>query len=68
MNWFKRYLVSCLIALFILAGADSYRHPFDDMRVGALVVVSATWPAVAAIVIGSSVGDVAREIHQGKQG
>jgi len=64
VSWFKRYLVSCLIALFIFEG---YLRPSDNMRVGAVVVSAALWPAFAAIIVGGSVGGVVRD-HQGKLG
>ena len=68
MKWLKRYAISCLIALFVLAALDGYHRPGKDLRVGAIITVAAVWPIVAAIVVGSSVGEVAREMHQDKVG
>ena len=65
MNWFKRYALSCLIALFVFSGIDSYKRP-DDMRLGAVVVSAAVWPVFVAIVLGSCAGDAVREINHGK--
>jgi len=67
VSWFKRYLVSCLIALFIFSGIEGYLRPSDDMRIGAVVVSAALWPAFAAILVGGAVGEVVRD-HQGKLG
>jgi len=59
VNWLKRYAFSCLIALFVFSGLDTYRHQ-DDMHIGTVVVVSAVWPAFVAIVFGSCAGDALR--------
>jgi len=64
----KRYALSCLIVLFIFSGIDSYRHPTNDVRWGALVAVAAVWPVVLAIAFGSTAGEMVREINQGKLG
>ena len=61
VNWLKRYAFSCLIALFVFSGFDTYRHR-DDMHIGTVVVVSAVWPAFIAIVFGSCAGDALRAI------
>jgi hypothetical protein len=61
-------LVSCLIALFIFSGIEGYLRPSDNMRVGAVVVSAALWPAFVAFIAGGSVGEVVRDIHQGKLG
>jgi hypothetical protein len=68
VKWFKRYAIGCLVALFVLAGVDGYKRPGKDMRVGAIVAVSAAWPIFTAIVLGSSFGEIASEINQGKPG
>jgi hypothetical protein len=68
MNWFKRYAVSCLIVMFILAGIDGYKRPGMDSRFGAIVLVSTVWPVVGAVVVGSTIGEAARELSQSKVG
>ena len=60
MSWFKRYAVSCLIALFVLSGVDAYRRPDHDVRVGSALVMAAAWPIILAIAFGGAVGEVAR--------
>jgi len=68
VKWLKRYAISCLIAMFVLAALDGYHRPGKDMRVGAIITVAAVWPIVAAIVVGSSVGEAARDMKQEKVG
>jgi len=59
-SWTKRYLLSCLVALFVLASFDGYRHPGQDPRFGSAVVMAAAWPVVITFAIGSALGEVAR--------
>ena len=67
MNWFKRYVVGCLIAVVFFAAVDSYYKPPDEgMRYGAILLASAGWPVVAAIVVGSTIGDIVHDVRQGK--
>ena len=66
MNWFKRYVVGCLIAVVFFAAVDSLEHPDEGMRYGAILLASAGWPVVAAIVVGSTIGDVVHDVRQGK--
>ena len=61
VSWIKRYAISCLIALFIFSGIDSYKRPTNDVRVGVLVVLAVVWPIAVAIAVGSAVREVARE-------
>ena len=68
MKWLKRYAIGGLIALVVLAAGDGYKHPDADLRVGAIVIVAAIWPIVAAIFVGNVVGGVARDLHQGQVG
>jgi hypothetical protein len=68
VSWFKRYLVSCLIALFIFSGIEGYLRPSSDMRVGAVVISAAVWPVFVAFIAGGTVGEVVRDIRQGKLG
>jgi hypothetical protein len=68
VSWFKRYVVGCLVAVVLLAGRDSYKHPGEGMRYGAILLVSAGWPVVAAMVVGSTIGDVVHDVRQGKAG
>ncbi|MDN3273634.1 hypothetical protein QWJ07_05215 [Frankia sp. RB7] len=68
MNWFKRYVVGCLIAVLLFAAVDSDHHPGEEMRTGAILLASAGWPVVAAIVVGSTIGDVVYDLRQGKAG
>ena len=65
MKGLKRYALSYLIVLFIFSGIDSYRHPTNDVRWGALVAVAAVWPVVLAVAIGSTAGETVREIIKG---
>ena len=60
-TWTKRYAVSCLLALFVLSAFDAYKRPANDLRTGAVIVAAAVWPVVLAIVLGWTVGEVARE-------
>ena len=66
MTCFKRYAVSCLIALFVFAGIDGYQRPGEDPRFGAILVTAAVWPVVAAIAVGGAIGAVTRETKDGK--
>jgi hypothetical protein len=66
VNWFKRYVVGCLIAVLFFAAVDSYKHPDEGMRYGAILLASAGWPVVAAMVVGSTIGDVVHDVRQGK--
>ncbi|SEN86676.1 hypothetical protein [Bradyrhizobium sp. OK095] len=68
MKWFKRYLVGGLVAVLVLAGLDSYKHPGERMRYGAILLVSAGWPVVAAMVVGSTIGDVVHDVRHDKAG
>ncbi|MET3906953.1 hypothetical protein ABID59_001284 [Bradyrhizobium sp. S3.3.6] len=68
MNWFKRYVVGCLIAVLLFAAVDSAKRPGEEMRYGAILLASAGWPVVAAIVVGSTIGDVVHDVRQGKAG
>ena len=65
MKSLKRYALSCLIVLFIFSGIDSYRHPTNDVRWGALTAVAAVWPVVLAIAFGSTAGETVREFIKG---
>ena len=65
MKGLKRYALSYLIVLFIFSCIDSYRHPTNDVRWGALVAVAAVWPVVLAVAIGSTAGETVREIIKG---
>jgi hypothetical protein len=38
------------------------------MRYGAILMVAAGWPVVAAIVVGSTIGDIVHDVKQGKAG
>jgi hypothetical protein len=58
-TWVKRYAISCLVATFVFAALDGYKRPGQSMRAGAIVVTAAVWPIFAALVVGSSVGEVA---------
>jgi hypothetical protein len=69
VNWFKRYVVGCLIAVLFFAAVDSYyKQPDEGMRYGAILLASAGWPVVAAIVVGSTIGDIVHDVRQGKAG
>jgi hypothetical protein len=68
MKWFKRYVISCLVAMLVFAAVDGYHRPGKDMRESAIIVAAVGWPIVTAIVVGSTVGEIVNEIKQGKQG
>ena len=67
MSCFKRYVVSCLIAMVFFAGLDAYKSP-GDMHLGTILVASAGWPVFAAVVVGSTIGDVVHDAKHGKAG
>ena len=66
MKFFKRYAVSCLVALFVFAAIDGYNRPGQDPRFGAILVTAAVWPIFSAVVVGGSIGAVTRERSDGK--
>ena len=68
VKWFKRYAIGCLIWLILGGINDGYRRPGEDMRWGAIVMVAGFWPIVTAVIVGSSVGEVAHKINEGKLG
>ncbi len=67
MSCFKRYLLSCLVAMVFFAGLDAYKSP-DDMHLGTILVASPGWPVFAAVVVGSTIGDVVHDAKHGKEG
>lgn len=68
MNWFKRYLWGCLIAVLVLSAIDSYSHPGEHARYDAILLASAGWPVVAALIVGSTIGGVVHDVNHGKAG
>jgi hypothetical protein len=60
VNWFKRYLVGCLIALFALAAIEAHDRP-GNVRYGSVIVMAAVWPMTLSIVMGAVVGEMVRE-------
>ncbi|MDA9407250.1 hypothetical protein [Bradyrhizobium sp. CCBAU 45384] len=68
VTWFKRYVVSCLIAVVFFAGYDAYRRPGEDAHLATILVVSAGWPVFAALVVGGSIGDTVHGIKSGRAG
>lgn len=68
VNWFKRYVVGWLIAVIVFAAVDSCKHPGEGMRYEAILLAAAGWPVVAAMVVGSTIGDVVHDVRQGKAG
>lgn len=60
--------MSCLIAVLFLASIDGYKHPDEDMRYGAILLVSAGWPVVAALVVGSTIGEAVHDVKQAGAG
>lgn len=68
VKWFKRYAIGCLIWLILGGINDGYRRPGEDTRWGAIVIVAGFWPIVTAVIVGSSVGEVAHKINEGKLG
>jgi hypothetical protein len=65
VKWFKRYAVSCLIAMFVFAAVDAHARPGQNPREGAIIVTALGWPIVMAIAMGGAVGEVLGK-HQGK--
>ena len=68
MNWFKRYVVGCLIAMVFFAGLDAYRRPGEDAHLATILVASAGWPIFAALVVGGTLGDAVHGMKYGKTG
>lgn len=68
MSGFKRYLVSCLIAMAFFAGVDAYKRPGGDTHFATILVASAGWPVFAALVVGGTIGDVVHDAKYGKAG
>jgi hypothetical protein len=66
VKWFKRYAIGCLIWLVLGGIHDGYERPGQGMRWGAIVVVAGVWPIVTAVIVGSTVGEIAHDIRQGK--
>ena len=48
-------------ALFVLSAIDANKRPTNDLRTGAVIVAAAVWPVTLAIVLGTTVGEVARK-------
>lgn len=68
MNWFKRYLISCVVAVVFFAGVDAYKQPGGDTHLATIVLASVGWPVFAALVVGGAMGDVAHDMKHGKAG
>ena len=68
MKWFKRYLVGCLIAVVFFAAVDSDKRPGEGTRYDAILLASAGWPVVAALVVGKTIGDAVHDARQDKAG
>ncbi|MBC9883783.1 hypothetical protein G8O24_41650 [Bradyrhizobium sp. INPA01-394B] len=68
MNCFKRYVVSCLVAVVFFAGVDAYKQPDGDTHLATILVASAGWPVFAALVVGGAIGDVVHDMKYGKAG
>jgi hypothetical protein len=59
-SWTKRYLLSCVVALFAFASFNGYRRPGQDPRFGSAVVMAAAWPVVLTFACGSALGEMVR--------
>lgn len=68
MNWFKRYLVGCLIAVVFFAGVDACKRPGGETHLATIMVASVGWPVFAALVVGGAIGDVVHDVKHGKAG
>ena len=68
VKWFKRYAISCLIAMFVFAVNDGHYHPGEHQRNDAIILAGIGWPIVAAIVVGSTVGDIISDVSQSRKG
>lgn len=60
--------MSCLIAVLFFAGIDGYKQRDEDMRYGTILLVSAGWPVVAALVAGSTIGELVHDVKQARAG
>lgn len=60
--------MSCLVAVLFFASIDGYKHPDEDIRYGAIPLVSAGWPIIAALVVGSTIGEVVHDVKQARAG
>ena len=58
MSWMKKYAISCLIAMVVFAAIDGHARPGKNPREGTIVVAAVGWPIVAAIVVGSTIGEI----------
>jgi hypothetical protein len=61
MKWFKRYAMSCVIAMFVLAAMQGYARPGKDQPVAGIVALAVVWPITAALAVGSSIGEIASD-------
>ena len=61
VKWFKRYAIGLLIAMSVVTGMYGYNRPGKDLPVGAIVALAVVWPITAAIVVGSTIGEVASD-------
>ena len=59
VEWFKRYAIGCLIAMFVITGMYASNRPGKDLPLRAIVTLAVVWPITAAIVVGSTIGEVA---------
>jgi hypothetical protein len=64
--WIKRYVTSCLIAMFVLGVLEGYHRPDKDIRMGAIILYAVAWPIPTAIIVGSTVGEIVSDFRQGK--
>ena len=65
MKWFKRYAISCLIAMLVFAAVDGHARPGQNPREGTIIVAALGWPILTAIVVGSTIGEIVAGTNQG---
>jgi hypothetical protein len=54
--------------MFVLAVCDGHHHPGETPRGDAIMLVGIGWPIAAAIVLGSTVGEIISDVSQAKKG
>jgi hypothetical protein len=54
--------------MFVFAVVDGHHHPDEHPREDAIILAGIGWPIVAAIVVGSTIGEIMSDVSQGKKG
>lgn len=61
MSWKKKYLIGCVIALFVFAAMNSDDRPRRDFPFGAVIVMAAVWPITTSLILGCAFGEMVRD-------